>query len=64
MKIPIKKRARKYYLISRVENTYPTDVKKRTIEVPYPDFESIPKPDRYYIGQLIKFGFNIQHKLF
>lgn len=56
--------ARRYYLHKVLKKKYNLDGDNRTIEVPHSSFVEIPIGDRYYIGQLIELGYNVQLKLF
>lgn len=53
---------KRYYYHRRLKH-YSIDAAKRLIDLPYERFEDIPVGDRYYIGQLISLGYNIQLKL-
>ncbi|WP_042479280.1 hypothetical protein [Solitalea canadensis] len=55
---------KRYYFNRRLKEKYEINGAKRTIELPFTAFEQIPQPDRYYVGQLIKQGYNVQFKLF
>jgi hypothetical protein len=54
---------RRYYLHKQLKGKYEIDGVNRTIDVPHKRFKDIPVPDRYYIGQLIKMGYNAQFKI-
>jgi len=51
---------RRYYLHKVLKDKYELDGVLRTIKVPYKEFKLIPTPDRWYIGQLIGMGYNVQ----
>ncbi|MGB4775716.1 MAG: hypothetical protein WBP45_11115 [Daejeonella sp.] len=55
---------RRYYLHRKLKGKYTIDADKRTISVPQQSFEAIPVGDRYYVGQLIQMGYNMQFQLF
>ncbi|MDB5149204.1 MAG: hypothetical protein JWQ57_3224 [Mucilaginibacter sp.] len=56
---------RRYYLHRRLDPArYKINAVKWTIEVPYPSFENIPVPDRYYVKQLHDIGYQVQFNLF
>ena len=55
---------RRYYLHQQLKGKYQVDGRHRTIHLPYARFSDIPIPDRYYVGQLIRLGYNIQLNLF
>ncbi len=55
---------KRYYFHRRLKGKYQIDGAKRTIALPYKAFEEVPIGDRYYIGQLISLGYNIQLNLF
>lgn len=59
-----KTQAHRYYLQNCIEPPLSVDGTTRIIEGPYTDFKSIPKGQRYYVGQLIKMGYNYQLALF
>lgn len=63
---PQKRKAahKRYYYHRRLKDKYAIDGAKRLIDLPFEKFEDIPIGDRYYIGQLISLGYNIQLKLF
>lgn len=46
------------------ERKFNIDVDLRQVDIPYKSFGEIPVPERYYVGQLIKLGYNIQLRLF
>ena len=54
---------RRYYLHKKLKGKYEIDGVLRTIDVPYKRFKDIPKPDRFYVGQLLKLGYNMQFKI-
>lgn len=56
---------RRYYLHRIVKQKFQIDTISRQVDIrPYDSFNEIPVPERYYVGQLIKLGYNIQLKLF
>ncbi|SDM39835.1 hypothetical protein [Pedobacter antarcticus] len=56
--------AYRYYLHKRLKGKYKINSEQRAIDLPYAKFNEVPTGDRYYIGQLIKLGYNVQLKLF
>jgi hypothetical protein len=59
-----KQQDRRYYLHKKIKEYAEIDTVNKTIEVPQTRFSDIPKPLRYYVGQLILAGYNVQLKLF
>jgi hypothetical protein len=55
---------RRYYLHRKLKGKYHINADKRTISCPHRTFTDIPRGDRYYVGQLIKLGYNLQLELF
>lgn len=53
----------RYYYHRRLKGKYEIDGVLRTIKVSFSCFQEIPTPDRYYIGQLISMGYNMQFNL-
>lgn len=47
-----------------IKDRYPIDGKALTIELPYSKLSEVPVPDRYYVRQLIKLGYQVQLSLF
>jgi hypothetical protein len=56
---------RRYYLIRRLrEMGYRINTEKRSIQSNYNNVNDIPPPDRYYVRQLLKLGFQQELLLF
>lgn len=56
---------RRYYVHRVLKNHFRIDAEKREVDIsPYSSAAEIPIPYRWYVGQLIKLGYNIQLKLF
>lgn len=55
---------RRYYYHRLLKDKYEINGVLRTIKVPYKEFKAIPVPDRYYVGQLIQMGYNMQLELY
>lgn len=57
---------KKIYYHARVlrKMGYLVDTKTRIINTSFSNINQIPKPDRYYVRQLLKQGFNHQLSLF
>lgn len=64
MKRDRKTQSRRYYLQNCLKPPISVDGIRKIITAPYQDFKSIPLGQRYYIGQLIKMGYNLQLSLF
>ncbi len=47
-----------------IKHRYRIDGKALTIELPYTKLSEVPVPDRYYVRQLIKLGYQVQLSLF
>jgi hypothetical protein len=58
-----KKQSHRYYCQNALKGKYPVDGRKKTIKLPYNRFDEIPKPDRWYVGELIKYGYLVQFEL-
>jgi hypothetical protein len=58
------RQSHRYYCQNCIKPPIKVDGKKKTLDVPYAKFEDIPIGQRYYVGQLIKAGYNAQYKLF
>lgn len=57
-------RNRRYYLHQVIKKSFPVNAISREIDIsPFRSFNEIPVPERYYVGQLIKLGYNVQLKL-
>jgi hypothetical protein len=63
MKRNRKTQSRRYYLQNCIELPNTVDGVTKVINTPYADFMSIPVGQRYVIGQLIKYGYNVQYRL-
>ncbi|WP_162343196.1 hypothetical protein [Cyclobacterium salsum] len=51
-------RQRRYYFIRKLrEIGYQIHTEKRSIQTPYTSVNDIPPPERYYVRQLLKLGF-------
>lgn len=49
---------RRYYFIRKLRAMgYRIETEKRSIQTPYTSVNDIPPPDRYYVRQLLKLGF-------
>ncbi|MBD3630490.1 hypothetical protein [Cyclobacterium sp.] len=49
---------RRYYFIRKLrEMGYQIETERRSIQTPYTTVNEIPLPDRYYVRQLLKLGF-------
>ncbi|WP_375584248.1 hypothetical protein [Cyclobacterium xiamenense] len=56
---------RRYYLIRRLRGMgYRIETERRCIHTPYSSVNEIPPPDRYYVRQLLKLGFQQELTLF
>ena len=57
---------RRYYLHNKARKYgIRINVVNRSLDIsPYTSFNEFPVPGRYYLGQLLKLGYNLQHKLF
>tara|TARA_R110002074_G_scaffold8606_1_gene35168 strand:- start:30 stop:371 length:342 start_codon:yes stop_codon:yes gene_type:complete len=55
---------KRYYLATRLRGKYKVDLASLTIYTPYHSVNDIPEPDRYYVRQAIKSGFQHQLSLF
>jgi hypothetical protein len=59
-----KHHARRYYLHGVLKQKFKVDAESRSIDIsPYRCASEIPVPYRWYVGQLIKLGYNAQLKL-
>lgn len=59
-----KHHARRYYLHRVLKTKFKVDAKSRSIDIaPFRSASEIPIPWRWYVGQLIKLGYNAQLKL-
>ena len=55
---------KRYYLHRRLDATmFKIDGAARHIDSDYTSFEAVPVGQRYYIGQLIALGYNVQYKI-
>lgn len=55
---------RRYYLHRVLRSQFKIDAENREIDItPYRSAADIPVPYRWYVGQLIKLGYNAQLKL-
>ncbi len=57
---------RRYYLHRQIQDLFNIEVNgaKRTINIaPYKTFADIPVGYRFYVGQLMKMGYNIQFEI-
>lgn len=54
---------KRYYYHRRLKYFCTIDGANRTIDVPHKCFEDIPQGPRFYVGQLIGMGYNVQYKL-
>lgn len=60
-----KLRNRRYYLIGRLRRSgYRIYTERRTIVTNFHNLNEIPTPDRFYIRQLLKLGFQQEYSLF
>ena len=60
-----KLRNRRYYLIGRLRRSgYQIYTERLTIMTGFHDLNDIPTPDRYYVRQLLKLGFQQEYSLF
>lgn len=57
-------RNRRSYCRRRIKDRYPVDGRSLTIKLPYTKLSEVPVPDRYYVRQLIKLGYQVQLSLF
>lgn len=56
---------RRYYIHRVLKNHFRIDSEQREVDIyPYTSAADIPIPWRWYVGQLVKLGYNIQLKLF
>ncbi|WP_460513098.1 hypothetical protein [Cyclobacterium sediminis] len=55
---------RRYYLASKLKDKFQVDMKSLTINTPYSSVEDIPSPERYYVRQALKSGFQHQLSIF
>lgn len=60
-----KRQSHRYYCQNCIKPPIKVDGRAKTLDIPYPDFASIPMEDgqRYYVGHLIQYGYLAQYKL-
>lgn len=59
-----KLRNRRSHCRRMIKHKYRIDGKTLTIQLPYTKLSEVPVPDRYYVRQLIKLGYQVQLSLF
>lgn len=59
-----KLRNRRSHCRRMLKDKYAIDGKNLTIELPFARLGEVPTPDRYYVRQLLKLGYQIQTSLF
>lgn len=59
-----KLRHRRDHCRRMIKDWYHIDGKSLTIELPFSKLSEVPVPDRYYVRQLIKLGYQVQLSLF